>query len=249
MKQRKLEICVYSFESAMNAQQAGADRVELCAGLPEGGTTPSYGMIRKVCSELMIPVHIIIRPRGGDFCYSPDEIEIMCDDILCAKKLGASGVVVGVLDRFGNVDLAGMSKLIKASEGMSVTFHRAFDMCADPFAALEEIISLGCDRILTSGQANNAILGVELLSQLVKEAGERIIIMPGCGINQENINDIVHATNAAEYHFSARMTKDSLMVFRNPQVSMGGTVVVDEYKQDYASPELISEVKHILSVI
>lgn len=249
MKKRKLEICVYSFESAMNAQLSGADRVELCAGLPEGGTTPSYGMIRKVCSELTIPVHVIIRPRGGDFCYSSEEVDIMCEDIVCARELGASGVVFGALDQHGGIDIAAMERLMTASQGMSVTFHRAFDMCSDPYRTLEEIISLGCDRILTSGQANKAILGVNLLSQLVKEAGERIIIMPGCGINPENISDIVHATNATEYHFSARMTKDSLMLFRNPQVSMGGTVVVDEYKQDYASPELISEVKHILSLI
>lgn len=247
MKERKLEICVYSFESAMNAQQAGADRVELCAGLPEGGTTPSYGMIRKVCSELTIPVHVIIRPRGGDFCYSPDEIDVMCDDILGAKELGASGVVIGVLDKYGKVDLSAMTRLMKAAEGISVTFHRAFDMCADPFSALEDIISLGCNRILTSGQANNASLGAELLGQLVKVAEDRIIIMPGCGINPQNIQKLIDETEAQEYHFSARKSKNSPMVFKNPNVSMGGTVVVDEYKQDYASPDLIAEVKSILA--
>ncbi|MGL4332836.1 MAG: copper homeostasis protein CutC [Bacteroidales bacterium] len=247
MKNRKLEICVYSYESAMNAQSAGADRIELCAGLPEGGTTPSYGMIRKVCSDLTIPVHVIIRPRGGDFCYSSEELDIMVHDIICAKDLGASGVVVGVLDRYGNVDLAGMSKLIKASEGMSVTFHRAFDMCADPFVALEEIIALGCDRILTSGQANKASQGTELLCKLVKAANERIIIMPGCGIHSLNIGKLIDETQAQEYHFSARKSKESPMEFRNPQVSMGGTVVVDEFKQDYASPDLIAEVKSIIT--
>ncbi|MGL5317905.1 MAG: copper homeostasis protein CutC [Bacteroidales bacterium] len=247
MRNRKLEICVYSYESAMNAQQAGADRVELCAGLPEGGTTPSYGMIRKVCKDLLIPVHVIIRPRGGDFCYSADELEIMCEDIAIARELGAAGVVIGVLDQHGNVDKVAMKKLMEASEGLSVTFHRAFDMCVDAFEALEDIIALGCQRILTSGQENNASLGGMLLRDLVKRAGERIIIMPGCGINPGNITQIAEDTNASEFHFSARMTKESPMVYRNPNVSMGGTVVVDEYKQDFASQELIVKVKTILS--
>lgn len=246
MKKRKLEICVYSFESAMNACKAGADRVELCAGLPEGGTTPSYGMIRQVCAALTIPVHVIIRPRGGDFCYSADELNVMSDDILLAKESGAAGIVTGVLDQNGNIDMPAMAKLMKASEGMSVTFHRAFDMCADPFVALEEIISLGCDRILTSGQANNAYEGRTLLHELIDRAQDRIIIMPGCGINPQNIIPILSETNATEYHFSARKTRNSPMIYRNPAVSMGGTIVVDEYKQDYASSDLIEEVSSIL---
>lgn len=246
MKNRKLEICVYSFESAVIAQQSGADRIELCAGLPEGGTTPSYATIKKVCNELSVPVHVIIRPRGGDFLYSSAELDIMREDICMAKHLGAAGIVTGVLDKFGNVDKESMRVLMNEAAGLSVTFHRAFDMTNDPFKALEDIIGLGCGRILTSGQQSTALKGKDLLKELVEKSAGRVIIMPGCGITPANIKEIMDSTNAPEYHFSARESKESLMEYRNPAVSMGGTVTIDEYRQDLASGNLIESVKDIL---
>lgn len=247
MKNRKLEICVYSYESARIAQESGADRIELCAGLPEGGTTPSYGTVKKVCKDLSLPVHVIIRPRGGDFLYTNAEIDIMCEDIRMARQSGASGIVTGVLDKFGNVDNESMQILMKEAEGLSVTFHRAFDMTNNPFHALEDIIRLGCDRILTSGQQSTALKGKELLKELVDKSRDRIIIMPGCGITPGNIHELISATGASEYHFSARQSRESEMQYRNSAVSMGGTVTIDEYKQDFASAGFIQSVLQTLA--
>ena len=184
----KIEICANSVESAVKAQQGGAYRVELCAGIPEGGTTPSFGEIRMARQLLQqTKLHIIIRPRGGDFLYSPLEQEIMLHDIKVARQLGADGVVFGCLTADGKVDVEAMEKLMNAVGDMSVTFHRAFDMCRNPQEALEQIIELGCHRILTSGQEATAEKGIPLLKELVELADERIIIMPGCGVNPKNI--------------------------------------------------------------
>ena len=217
----KFEICANSVASCIAAQEGGADRVELCSGIPEGGTTPSFGMIRKARASIDIALNVIIRPRGGDFLYSVDELEEMIHDIRIAKELGADGLVFGCLTKEGNIDKEAMSKLMEAAKDLPVTFHRAFDHSADPMTALEDIIELGCARILTSGCRPTAMEGSGLLAELVKAAGERIIIMPGCGVNEGNIAEIARLSGAREFHFSAREPVESGMLFRNPDVAMG----------------------------
>ena len=236
----KIEICANSVESAVKAQQAGAYRVELCAGIPEGGTTPSFGEIRMARQLLnQTKLHVIIRPRGGDFLYSPLEQEIMLHDIKVSRQLGADGVVFGCLTAEGKVDMPLMKKLMNAVGDMSVTFHRAFDMCSNPKEALENLIELGIDRILTSGQEATAEKGIPLLKELVAQADGRIIIMPGCGVNAGNIRKIAEETGASEFHFSGRSTVESSMIFRNKKVSMGGTVKIEEYLKDVTDPDKV----------
>lgn len=185
MEQYQFEVCANSVESCLAAQAGGANRVELCAGIPEGGTTPSYGDIviaREALTKTLL--HVIIRPRGGDFLYSPIEQRIMLKDIDNARQLGADGVVFGCLTAKGDVDLSLMRQLIEVSQGMSITFHRAFDVCRNPQEALEQIIELGCNRILTSGAQATAEQGIPLLKKLQQQADGRIILLAGCGINE-----------------------------------------------------------------
>ena len=217
----RFEICANSVASCIAAQEGGADRVELCAGIPEGGTTPSYGMIRSAREAITIGLNVIIRPRGGDFLYSEEEIREMIYDIETARSLGADGLVFGSLRPDGSVDMEVMERLMKAAGDTPVTFHRAFDHCNDPFQALEDIIGLGCARILTSGCRPTAAEGVSLLAQLVEKAADRIIIMPGCGVNEGNIAETARLSGAREFHFSAREPVESGMIFRNPEVAMG----------------------------
>ncbi len=225
----RFEICANSVESCLAAQEGGAHRVELCAAIPEGGTTPSYGDIVLARKLLHITLHVIIRPRGGDFLYSPLEVDIMEEDIRRARELGVDGVVFGCLTAEGEIDRPVMERLMKASEGMSVTFHRAFDYVADPFRAVDELAEMGVNRILTSGQQPIAIEGASLLAKLVEHAGSRLIIMPGCGVNEENIATLATHTGAKEFHFSAREPKKSGMKLRNQALSMGGDSEYDEY--------------------
>ena len=217
----RFEICANSTASCKAAQEGGADRVELCSGIPEGGTTPSFGMIRKARASIDIALNVIIRPRGGDFLYTADELEEMVHDIRIAKELGADGLVFGCLTKEGDIDMEAMSVLMEAAAGLPVTFHRAFDHSADPMRALQDIIDLGCARILTSGCRPTAMQGSSLLAELVKAAGDRIIIMPGCGVNESNIAEIARLSGAREFHFSAREPVESGMLFRNPDVAMG----------------------------
>lgn len=205
--QNKFEICANSVESCLAAQEGGADRVELCAGISVGGTTPSYGEIITARELLSIKLHVIIRPRGGDFSYNKIEADIMERDIRFAKEAGADGVVFGCLDSQGDIDLLLMKRFMLAAEGLSVTFHRAFDVCRHPLQALEQIIDLGCDRILTSGQQPTAEEGIPLLKGLVGKANNRIIILPGSGINENNIRRIATETGAREFHFSVRINE------------------------------------------
>ena len=223
------EICANSAESCLAAQEGGAHRVELCAAMPEGGTTPSYGEIKLARKLIDIRLHVIIRPRGGDFLYSPLELDIMEEDIRAAREAGADGVVFGCLTPDGELDMPAMERLMKASEGMSVTFHRAFDYVKDPKAVMETLIGMGVNRILTSGQMPAAIKGANLLAELVQQAAGRIIIMPGCGVNESNIAELARITGASEFHFSARENRESRMQLRNPALSMGGSVQIDEY--------------------
>ena len=245
----KLEICANSVASCLEAQKGGAFRVELCAAIPEGGTTPSYGDIALARELLKIKLNVIIRPRGGDFLYSPLEQQIMRKDIEIARQLGADGVVIGCLTAEGEVDMIRNRELIEAARGMSVTFHRAFDMCRDPFGSLERIIGLGCDRILTSGQQPRAEQGIGLLKQLVEKAGDRIIVMPGSGVNAQNIARIAAATGAREFHLSAREPVESRMIYRNPNLKMGGdAVVIDEYSQQVTGAEIVRSTLLALNV-
>ncbi|MBQ3207945.1 MAG: copper homeostasis protein CutC [Bacteroidales bacterium] len=217
----RFEICANSVASCIAAQEGGADRVELCAGIPEGGTTPSFGMIWNARESIDIALNVIIRPRGGDFLYNESELAEMLFDISAAKELGVDGLVFGCLNPDGSVDMENMALLMEAAGDTPVTFHRAFDHTSDPFKALEDIISLGCRRILTSGCRPTAMEGAEMLAQLVEKAGDRIIIMPGCGVNESNIAEIARLSGAREFHFSARESVESSMVFRNPKVAMG----------------------------
>lgn len=222
----KFEICANSVESCLAAQEGGADRVELCAGIPEGGTTPSYGEI-KLARKLLTKtkLHVIIRPRGGDFLYTPLELERMEEDIRICRELGVDGVVFGCLTEEGEIDREANRRLVELARPMSVTFHRAFDHTADPMKALEDIISLGCNRILTSGQQPKAIDGVNLLAQLEKKLKEYplppIQLLAGSGVNEENIRQIFDATGIHEYHFSARVNVVSKMKHYNHEVYMG----------------------------
>lgn len=222
----KFEICANSVESCLAAQEGGADRVELCAGIPEGGTTPSYGEI-KLARKLLTKtkLHVIIRPRGGDFLYTPLELERMEEDIRICRELGVDGVVFGCLTEEGDIDREVNRRLVELARPMSVTFHRAFDRTADPMKALKDIISLGCNRILTSGQQPKAIDGISLLAQLEKKLKEYplppIQLLAGSGVNEENIRQIFDATGIHEYHFSARVNVVSKMKHYNHEVYMG----------------------------
>lgn len=217
----RFEICANSVASCIAAQEGGADRVELCAGIPEGGTTPSYGMIKSARESISIALNVIIRPRGGDFLYSDEELRQMVYDIHVAKELGADGLVFGCLTPEGSVDMKAMRILMDAAGDTPVTFHRAFDHSSDPLQALEDIISLGCVRVLTSGCRPTALEGSSLLAELIKKACDRIIIMPGCGVKESNIAEIARLSGAREFHFSAREPMESGMIFRNPEVAMG----------------------------
>lgn len=225
------EVCANSVESCLAAQEGGAHRVELCAGIPEGGTTPSYGEIKTARRILDIRLHVIIRPRGGDFLYSPIETETMLEDIRMAKKAGADGLVFGCLCPDGNIDLPLMQKLMEASGDTPVTFHRAFDHCRDPYRALDELVSLGVTRILTSGQQPTAPQGTPSLKELQAYAKGRIILLAGCGVNETNIRQLAQDTGIHEFHFSAREQVKSQMIFTNPEVTMGDKDA-DEYTRD-----------------
>ena len=228
---RIIEICANSAQSCVEAELGGASRVELCAGIPEGGTTPSYGEIKTAQTlTSRIDINVIIRPRGGDFLYTEAEINAMLLDIELCKQLGVHGVVFGCLTQEGDIDVPLMRRLIEAAKPLSVTCHRAFDVCRDPYEALEQLIELGCDRILTSGQESDAVKGIPLIAELVRQAKGRIIIMPGCGVRENNIGLIEAETGAKEFHTSARSVVYSQMVYRNEHVPMGSSAVTSEFE-------------------
>ncbi len=214
-----IEICVENIESALISQRGGADRIELCSALNIGGVTPSKGMIEYAVSHLKIPVNVLIRPRGGDFLYTNAEFNVMKADIFTAKVAGASGVVVGMLNSDGTVDTCRMKEVVEMCSPMTVTFHRAFDMVKEQFSALEQIIELGCNRILTSGGAFQATSGSPIITELVQKSAQRIIIMPGSGINEKNFAELVEATGCREYHLSASGLFKSKMRYENSELS------------------------------
>jgi copper homeostasis protein len=236
-----VEICVDSVESAVAAQAGGADRVELCDNLMEGGTTPSFGSIEVARKLLNIKLHVIIRPRGGDFLYSDTEFEIMKRDIEAAKHLGADGVVIGILDAAGNIDLARTRELTALARPMSVTFHRAFDVCADPFKAIDELTAISVDRILTSGQEATAVEGLDLLAKLVGHAGDRLTIMACGNLNERNLKKVVDTSGVSEVHFTAFGDVASEMHYRNDRVFMGGTLRPPEYSRSVTDAGKVSK--------
>lgn len=247
--QFKLEICVDSIESAVSAQSAGADRIELCDSLVEGGTTPSTGMISTVRSNLDLALHVMIRPRGSDFLYSDIEYDIMRRDIEVCGESGVDGVVFGILLQDGNIDIEHTARLIEMARPMSVTFHRAFDMCRDPFRGLEDVITTGADRLLSSGQKDKAIDGCGVLTLMTGKAGGKIIIMPGGGIDESNIEDIARSTGASEFHLTARKTIPTAMQYKKPGISMGGINSIDEFSRKVADGKAISNIIEILKLI
>ncbi|SHK79703.1 copper homeostasis protein [Chitinophaga jiangningensis] len=224
-----LEICAGSVTSCIAAEKGGASRIELCDNLLEGGTTPSYGTIALAREKVKIDLYPIIRPRGGDFLYSDIEFDTMKQDVILCKQLGCNGVVIGILTADGKVDKTRCKELVDLAWPMGVTFHRAFDMTDNPFEALEDIISIGCERILTSGCRNTAMEGAELLKELVERADDRIAIMAGSGVRSTNIDTLVKTTGVTEFHTSAKAYTESKMIYRNPNVSMGGIPGVPEY--------------------
>ncbi len=224
-----IEVVVDGTESALAAQTGGAHRVELCSGLAEGGVTPSAGLIAVTRAAITIGLHVMIRPRGGDFVYNDHEFAAMQQDIATAKSLGADGVVFGILTPEGVVDTPRLATLIAHARPLAVTFHRAFDMVADAPYALECLINLGFDRVLTSGLEASALEGAETIAELVRQAGDRIVVMPGGGIHERNIRRVVAATGAREVHLSGRRPVESPMRVRNSRVHLGAALYPPEY--------------------
>ncbi|HEV3040078.1 MAG TPA: copper homeostasis protein CutC [Candidatus Angelobacter sp.] len=210
-----------SVESALAAERGGAHRVELCSNLLEGGTTPSAGLIARIRKKISIALHVMIRPRGGDFYYSADEFEAMQYDVRTAKELGADGVVFGILEEGGHIDIKRARSLLELARPMSVTFHRAFDMSSNLDEALEEVINSGVDRVLTSGGEQTAEAGIAALAKLVRAAEDRIVIMAGSGINETNVARIIAETRVREVHASLKTPVPSPMLYRNERLSMG----------------------------
>ncbi len=240
-----LECCVDSVESAINAAKGGASRLELCSNLVIGGTTPDTALVREIRKYTDIRIHALIRPRFGDFCYTAHEMEIMKSQIRALKESGVEGVVIGVLDEAGNLDIPKMQELLREADEMSVTLHRAFDMCRNPYQALEEAIALRIDTILTSGQKQSAWEGRELLAKLVEKADGRIDIMAGAGIGASVIEKLIPVTKGTSYHMSGKVTLDSSMKYRKADVSMG-LPSLSEYEIWQTSEELVREAVEVL---
>jgi copper homeostasis protein len=243
-----LEACVNSAISAIEAQKGGADRIELCENMMEGGCTPSAGTIRFARQHLHIPIMVMIRPRGADFLYSDAEFEIMKQDIISAKELGADGVVFGILKPDGTIDIGRMEILAELARPMKVTCHRAFDMTADPLKALDDLISLGIERVLTSGQSDSALLGAGLIRKLIEHAADRIIIMPGHGIKEHNFEEAIRITGATEFHLYLTNQVPSSMQFLRDDVKMGKPDL-SEYGYEVVDAERIRRAKNILDQV
>ena len=234
-----IELCVEGVDGAVAAAEAGADRIELCASLMEGGITPSVGTILATLAEVRVPVMVMVRPRGGDFLYSAREFGSMLDDVAAIRETGAAGVVFGCLTPDGSVDEARTRALVEQAGPMDCTFHRAFDMAADPVSALEALIRCGVGHVLTSGRAPTAVLGQDVLAALVKQADGRIAVM-GCGaLRPDTIGGVRRATGLEEMHFSAQVEEPSGMVYRNPALAMGSVAPSREFVRIGTDPDLV----------
>lgn len=242
-----LEVVVYNIDSAIRAQEGGADRIELCDNPGEGGTTPSYGTIEVVRKALTIDVFVMIRPRGGDFLYSNDEFYSMKRDIYQSQRLSVDGVVFGMLTAEGRIDKKRCKELIEKARPLKVTCHRAFDMARDPFEALEDCIEVGFDRILTSGGYTKAIEGVDTLAKLVTQAAGRISIMAGSGVNEEVVSQIVEKTKVKEVHFSAMKMVPGKMEYKNEKLSGMGSSGGTEYLYRTVDPQIVKNIRTLIS--
>lgn len=240
-----LEICCYGLDCALTAQHAGADRIELCSAPAEGGLTPSPGILALVKQQVRIPVHPIIRPRGGDFCYTEGEFASMLADIAFVRELGFPGLVTGILDADGNVDTHRMRQVMAACDGMSVTFHRAFDMCHSPWQSLDELTELGVARILTSGQQPSAEQGIALIREL-KQRSHAPIIMAGAGVRLSSL-PLFLQQGIDELHSSAGQLTESVMRHRNPDVSMSSGEVAQEYTRYCVDGDMVRAMKAALN--
>lgn len=240
-----IEIVAYSLESCLAAQKGGADRIELCGSPFEGGTTPSAGLIQSVKQSVGIPVHVMIRPRGGDFCYTPTEIQVMKSDIIFTKQSGADGLVLGVLNPDGTVNENLLQELVSLAQPLPVTFHRAFDMTPEPFKALETLILCKINCILTSGQQNKAFDGKDLIEDLVNQAQKRVEIMAGSGLNIGNVQQLV-TTRIDAIHLSGRATRDSEMIFRKQGIAMGGLPQISEYEIMFTDWHKVREIRNVI---
>ncbi len=238
-----LEVCANSVASAVAAQEGGASRVELCGNLAEGGTTPSYGEILLARKLLHIKLYVLIRPRGGDFLYTDLEFKVMLADVNHCIEAGCDGIVIGMLNADGTIDKPRCTELIKIAKqwGVGVTFHRAFDMCADMYQALEDIIEMGCERILTSGGKSTALEGANMLAHLIEKADGCIKIMPGSGVNENNVADLVHFTKATEVHSSAKVKVPGKMNYKNEHIMMGSDYN-DEYSIEVTDAEKVKNI-------
>ncbi|MCE2593750.1 copper homeostasis protein CutC [Motilimonas cestriensis] len=241
----KVEVCIDNFESLQIAQRAGASRIELCSALALGGITPNMGFIQQAVKFAQIPIYVMIRPRAGDFYYSEDELEIMLKDIYNARVAGAQGVVFGVLDKQANVDRQVLKALMEQAGQMGVTFHRAIDLAGNYAAALDTIIEAGCERILTSGQAENALNGVSVIKKMVQQAGTRLSVMPGAGITANNVAEIVSLTGVNEVHLSGKTTRPSYMHFPASAAKMGS---MDDFNLGITGEENIKSVCQALNL-
>ena len=240
-----IEIATTDFETTRLAVVGGADRIELCAGLSEGGITPSAGLLEQCRQEFELPIYPIIRPRSGDFLYSQHEFEIMRKDVMLCRTLGYEGVVLGLLNPDGTIDRNRTAQLIELAYPMEVTFHRAFDRCADPFEALEQLIDLGCERILTSGQMPTAPEGMKLIASLQEQAAGRIVIMPGSGVRPDSIVELAKQTRCVEFHTSLRSGRESAMTFKHPSFMNSN----DSYQNPGIEPGSIAAMKQQLSTL
>jgi copper homeostasis protein len=241
-EKRILEVCAFNIQSCIIAERVGAARVELCDNPIEGGTTPSYGTIRRVREKIGILLYPIIRPRSGNYFYDDDEFDIMLRDVAVAKELGCDGISVGYSRLDSTVDTDRLKRIADTAYPMGVTCNRVFDTAPDPFRALEEIIDCGCERILTSGQKTAAPDGSALLSELIKKSAGRIIIMPGAGVRARNIPELIRETGATEFHTSARKVADNPVTGRNPAISDYGDVyIADEVELTAVMQALATE--------
>jgi len=244
-----VEICADSVESAIIAEASGAGRIELCSALVEGGVTPSAGLIDSVRRNTGIKLHVLIRPRSGDFLYTDNEFSVMRRDIDMAGELGADGIVTGILNSDGTIDTERTAVLAEYATPMSLTFHRAFDLCRDPKKGLEDIIAAGAARLLTSGQAKSALDGSVMIKSLIKDAAGKIVVMPGGGIDEYNIALLAAGTGALEYHLSGRRQRESAMTYRRKGIYMGDPRLQSEYTLKSADAERIRSVIMILKGI